>query len=528
MTFSVNPDAVIRCVGTKHVEFRGLGIECSARDGIRIEGCGSATRFVHLDDSAPETEIYGNLCYRLGGGVSICGGAANQVHDNLFVECHWGVDVGPRGEDMFESDGAGGFRVTPDRFNWDSLVKRLTRYRWNEPPYSTKYPKLVEIFTKDPIAAPWYNVVERNVMVDCGYGIRKGPMKPEWSTDKKPAQRPSQAMVQTDDEHLYVRFHNDVDPNKGVSAGHDWEKDDAVEIAIAELGGEVGPVLILRGYPDGFWQAFASTGTSPSIVERLQNGGVQYGADVASRGLWTAEWEIPFAALGLEPQYRNPRLGFNLSVRKPADNELVMLKQTGGESWDATGGTLLWLAQFGEMAVPNLKPSDAVIHILSLTKTEKMLKAISGCEVCDWAQPEGHRLSANLRGMPTDSWQELAFSFVSTVDGDVSLILLGDGYTDPFTQAQLPVWVYMDDLRVEGAELLNGDIEERKANGELVAWRPHVNPAVLIHDRKLAASGSSLVKVAADRRFGQTLRLRAGQTVTVRAMVRGLPVQQAN
>jgi len=529
------------------------------------EGCGSATGFVHLDDSAPETEIYGNICYRLGGGVSICGGAANHVHDNLFLECYWGIDVGPRGEDMVESDGAGGFRLTPNRFNWDSLVKRLIRYKWNETPYSTKYPKLVEIFTKDPIAAPWFNVVERNVMVDCGYGIRKGPMKPEWSTiqdnwegsapgfvepdrtkldfravadaaicneiefdvkppeeiglyassdrrswpveldlppvdwkprwmrlreqaskslgrlplykavgvtgnlvidgktsvmewtpgdatgsapevhetaelkwttDKKPAKRPSQAMVQTDDECLYVRFHNDVDPNKGVSTGHDWEKDDAVEIALTELGGEVGPVLILRGYPDGFWQAFAPTGTLSSIAERLRSGGVQYGADVVNRGLWTAEWKIPFAALGLEPQNRNPQLGFNVSVRKPADNELVMLKQTGDESWDATSGTLLWLAQFGEMAVPNLKPSDAVVHILSLTKREEMLKAISGCEVCDWAQPKGHRLLANLRGMPTDSWQKMEFSFVSTVDGDVGLILLGDGYTDPFTQSK--------------------------------------------------------------------------------------------
>jgi len=38
VTFSINPEALIRCAGTQHVEFRGLGIECSARDRIRIEG----------------------------------------------------------------------------------------------------------------------------------------------------------------------------------------------------------------------------------------------------------------------------------------------------------------------------------------------------------------------------------------------------------------------------------------------------------------------------------------------------------
>jgi len=349
----------------------------------------------------------------------------------------------------------------------------------------------------------------------------------KWTPAKKDAKHSSHAMLQTDDKHLYVQFYNDVDPDKGVTGGHQWDRDDAVEIAIAEVGGKVGPVLILRGYPDGFWQDTAQTGTPQSMVERLRNGGVQYAANVVGNGLWTAEWKIPFDALGLEPQTRNPRLAFNLSVRKPADDQLVMLKQTGGDSWDVTGGTLLWLAQFGEVAIPNLKPSNAVLHVLSLKKTEKMLKPTGGCEVCEWAKPKGHRLSANLRGLPTDSWQELSFSFVSKVDGDVSLILLGDGYTDPLTKTQLPVWVYMDDLRVEGAELVNGDFEERQTNGKPAAWRPHVKPAISIQDPDLAASGSWLVKVAHDRRFTQTLRLTSGQAVTVRAKVRGLPVQRA-
>ena len=54
----------------------------------------------------------------------------------------------------------------------------------------------------------------------------------KWTSDGKPAKRPSQAMLQTDDQNLYVRFHNDTNPDKGVTNGHDWERDDAVEIAI--------------------------------------------------------------------------------------------------------------------------------------------------------------------------------------------------------------------------------------------------------------------------------------------------------
>ena len=284
--------------------------------------------------------------------------------------------------------------------------------------------------------------------------------------------------------------------------------------------------MLLRGYADGTWEASPAAGTPSSVLARLRQGGIRYAANVAEAGLWTAEWQIPFAALGLAPAANNPRLAFNLSVHKPGDDELIVLRPTGGPTWDLKNGTLLWLAQFGEMAVPNLRPSTAIIHVLSLKKTANMLKPIRDCEICEWAKPKGYRLAATQRGLPTDSWQQISFSFVANVDGDVSFILLGDGYTDPATKKQLPVWVYVDDIRVEGATLLNGDFEERQANGEARGWQAHVNSGVAICDPNLAASGSWLVKVAHNRRFAQKLRLTAGQPVTVHAKVRGLPVQR--
>jgi hypothetical protein len=400
------------------------------------EGCGSSTRFVHLDDSAPETDIYGNVCYRLGGGVSVCGGAANHVHGNLFVECHWGVDVGPRGEDMFESDGKGGFRLSPDRNNWSSLVKRLEMYPWNQPPYSTKYPKLVEIFSKQPIAAPWFNVVERNVMVACGYGIRKGDMEPEWSTFRDNWEGADPGFVQAD--RTTLDFHLSRD-----------------SVVFREIGFQTIPLDKIGLY------------ASPE------------------RRTWPVTVELP--AKDWKPRW--------MRLRERASKSLARL------------------------------PVCKVVPVTG--KTAQMLKPVRSCEICEWAKPIGHRLSASVGDLSADSWQELSFSFVSAVDGDVSLILLGDGYTDPVTQTQLPVWGYVDDLRVEGAELINGSFEEREANGGPVSWQTHVSPGVSIRDPKLAASGSWLVKVAQDRRFAQTLRLTAGQTVTVQAQVRGLPVQRA-
>ncbi len=621
------------------------------------EGCGSATRFVHLDDSAPGVRVYGNVCYRMGGGVSVCGGAANDVHDNLFVECHWGVDIGPRGADMFTSDGKGGFRVAAMSHGWSSLVKLLKRYRWNQPPYSTRYPRLVEIFSKDPIAAPWFNVIERNVMVDCGYGIRKGAMKPEWSTirrnweggdpgfvepdhtkldfrlrsdavvireigfrpcpwekiglyasperrtwpvkldlppkDWKPrwmrlrdkaarslgslplykavrvtgrividgktsamewtpgdatgrapdvhqtaelkwtpemqkAKRPGYAMVQTDDDALYVQFHAEVNPAKGVTGGHQWGKADAVEIAITEVRDRLGPAMVLRGYTDGTWETTDESGAPKSVLDRIRGGGIQYAATAVSRGLWTAEWRIPFRALGLAPRTHNPRLVFNLSIRNTSDNEWAMLKHTGGRTWEVSRGHILWLSQFGEAAAPGVKPSTVDIHILSPAKVPGMLKPIRGCEVCRWAKPLGHRLSARMGNLPTDSWAELSFSFVPRVGGEVWLILLGDAYTDPLTKVRQSVWVYVDDVRIEGARLVNGDFEKQQKKADAPAgWAAHVKPGLLIHDPKLAASGSWLVKVAFGRRFMQKLNVKAGRPVTVRAKVRGLPVQRA-
>ena len=614
------------------------------------EGCGSSTRFVHLDDSAPDIEIHGNVCYRIGGGVSICGGAANRVHDNLFVECAWGVDIGPRGHDMFEPDGKGGFTMV-GRQGWSSLAKRLVRYKYNQPPYSTRYPRLVEMFGQRPIAAPWFNVVTRNAMVQCGRGIRESGMQPGWSTvdnnwegddpgfvekdhtkldfrlaptaavhtetgfsppqldkiglyaspdrrswpvaldlppsDWRPrwmhlrdeasrgphdlpifrimkvtgtiavdgvvnpmewtpgdatgsnpeihdtaeliwthtgakAVRPSQAMLQTDDSHLYVNFRNPIDPATGVSSGHKWGRDDAVEIALASVkGGKIGPTMVLRGYTDGQWESSSEAGAPPAVVERAK-AGVTYAASSAGAAMWCAEWRIPFTALGVEPAKRNPRLVFNLSVRKPAGNEWVMWNRNGGSTCDVHKSGFLWLAQFGDMAAPDAgHPSQARIDIDS-RRTPVMMTAEAGCEVAAWAHPLGCYVSATMDGLPTGSWRDMSFSFVPKEDGVVILKLMGAGIRVPGSDTFIPVWTYMDDLRVTGATVSNGDFEPPGRNSVPNGWRPDVRPGLWIHDSDLAASGRYFVKTSHNHRFAQELAVTGGQTVTVRVRTRGI------
>ena len=136
-------------------------------------------RFVHLDDLTSGTEIYGNVCYKLEDGIAVCGGHDNKIHDNLFVQCKETIDLASRGIDMFQSDGKGGFVLAKDA-KYPQIAKRLIEYKWNQPPYSERYPKLVEVFKMNPIAAPWWNDIQRNIAVDCSRHIRQTPQSQAW------------------------------------------------------------------------------------------------------------------------------------------------------------------------------------------------------------------------------------------------------------------------------------------------------------------------------------------------------------
>ena len=611
------------------------------------EGLGSATRFLHLDDSAPGIEIYGNVCYRIGGGVAICGGADNHVHDNLFVECLWGASIAPRAKDMFSSDGEGGFILNPNRWNWTSLVKRLERCAWTEPPYSTKYPRLPEIFYKEPIAAPWFNTIERNVMVDCGRSLSVQGMEPAWSTieanwsgsdpgfveedrtkldfrlrpdaevyemgfrpipfegiglyesperrswpvaldlpapdwkprwmrlkelaanspgalpifkvagvtgeividgvvdpiewtpgdatgvnpeihetaflewkpDKTEALHASQALIEVDDANLYVGFRNEVDPAAGVSGGHVWGQDDAVEVALAEVRDKIGETIVLRGYTDGHWESSDEAGAAPDTVARAGTG-VTYAVDVAGKSTWSAEWKIPFEALGIDPAAGSPKLVFNLSARKPYGDEWVMWKRSGGTTWDLTKSGFLWLAPLGDVVFDAGVPSRARIDI-DARKTGLMLTPGRGCDVAEWATPVGSYLTGDTDSLPGDEWRDMVYEFTPLADGVVTLKLMGNYLADPGSEEWTPVWSYFDDITVEGAELENGGLEPPGAKGIPEGWRRGVGTAYWVHDPAVAAEGEYCVKVWHNGRFAQELTVVEGRTVTIRAKVRG-------
>jgi hypothetical protein len=154
----------------------------------------------------------------------------------------------------------------------------------------------------------------------------------------------SRAWIAHDGRSLFVVVDNAVDPGHPVSTAHVWGKDDAVEIAFRDpAGGEKAPILLLRGYPSGFFESSAEAGASAAAVNRAAEG-VQFKAHVMDPGRWTCEWRIPFASLGIDPA-KQKRVEFNLSVRKIADDLWEMWLGTGGYTWDVDYAGLL---EFGQ------------------------------------------------------------------------------------------------------------------------------------------------------------------------------------
>ncbi len=111
---------------------------------------GFGSKVVYLDDCASSTEIFGNVFYKTRESAFIGGGRDNVVENNIFVECEQPVHLDARG-------------LTWDHFRpGGPMYEPLRQFRHDQPPWSTRYPKLARILEENP-QAPLGNVVVRNV-----------------------------------------------------------------------------------------------------------------------------------------------------------------------------------------------------------------------------------------------------------------------------------------------------------------------------------------------------------------------------
>jgi Right handed beta helix region len=129
-------------------------------NGFEGRGCVG----VYLDDQFCGTEVFGNVFYKVTRAAMIGGGRDCTIANNVFVDCVPATHVDARGLGW----AASGF---------DGLKGGLKQVPYLEPPWSQRYPKLVNILDDDPMA-PKGNLIARNICLRGRWGDFEAKAKP--------------------------------------------------------------------------------------------------------------------------------------------------------------------------------------------------------------------------------------------------------------------------------------------------------------------------------------------------------------
>ncbi len=154
----------------------------------------------------------------------------------------------------------------------------------------------------------------------------------------------STANILVEGGNLRVAFDNAIDPKKPLRPGSTWGQDDAVEVAIRNpAAGKAAPIFVLRGFPNGHFESSTEAG-APEAAAKKAGDAVKFSAKIEGKDRWTAQYLIPFAALGIDPA-KHKKLEFNLTVRKTAGDQWLMWRGTGGYSWEVAKAGFLELGK---------------------------------------------------------------------------------------------------------------------------------------------------------------------------------------
>ena len=125
--------------------------------GFENKGCNG----VYLDDCFSSADISGNIFYNVATAMLIGGGRDNMMTNNMFIKCDKAFSIDARG--LGWAKGVGVF-----------ATKELIDLNYKQPPWSTKYPELLNILEDEPLA-PKGNVMARNICWEGKWG---------WTEDK--------------------------------------------------------------------------------------------------------------------------------------------------------------------------------------------------------------------------------------------------------------------------------------------------------------------------------------------------------
>ena len=107
---------------------------------------------VYLDDSASGITVLGNVFYDVTRAAFIGGGRDNIIDNNIFIDCEPAVHIDARGLGWMS------YHVEEG----GTLPERLKAVPYTKPPWSDRYPRLVNILEDEP-GAPKGNRIIQNI-----------------------------------------------------------------------------------------------------------------------------------------------------------------------------------------------------------------------------------------------------------------------------------------------------------------------------------------------------------------------------
>jgi len=128
-------------------------------EGVKGEKGFTDVMAVYLDDCASGTTVFGNICRGVKRALMSGGGRDNIIENNVLVDCAIAIHVDAR------AIGWAAKYAKLEGGEW-GMKKKLEDIKWNQPPYSTKYPALATMLDEEPYS-PKGTAVVRNVCFNC-------------------------------------------------------------------------------------------------------------------------------------------------------------------------------------------------------------------------------------------------------------------------------------------------------------------------------------------------------------------------
>ena len=183
---------------------------------------------------------------------------------------------------------------------------------------------------------------------------------------------------------------------------------------------------------------------------------------------------------------------------------------------------MLLIMATGVAAAPPARFGRIDVYSADGTFDVRDVRASPDAQVLDvgWRGPEMASSGATAQARVREMWREIWVEVVPEQDGKLQINFQGEYYRKQNEDDVRLVWV--DQIQVSGAELINGDLEKLEEDGVPRGWQfsGQASAEAVSRDGSIAASGRVCAAVWYGAQLRQTVDVRAGHAVRVTAKFR--------